>query len=310
MTIYVTENRQTFPAAFTYVGMTIVNGVENPTTPINGYVHWSAYIFGSKGLIDGGINGSAYGNPLYNGNSGWSMFQCPSIENGGLPATDMWPGTQDSGQSNDSGANVVDFQAPRMAYTVNEAICPQNYFTPSPNGFQGASRYENYVRATQISNSSQTILGTEWNQNWKIVSAQRASGGGLACKSHRPVHAFQPVGGTADDGSNTNPLNVVQIAPDLRGRKTICRVTKDQLSPNPDLSAEQAPATNFQTRLDWVGRNHGGRKIDAQGRNLRTTNFLYVDGHVETKSIYDTLSPWQWGDQFYSLSPNSDVLNQ
>ena len=48
-----------------------------------------------------------------------------------------------------------------------------------------------------------------------------------------------------------------------------------------------------------------GRSWDS-----RSTNFLYCDGHVETKNILDTLNPWQWGDQFYSLYPNNDVQNR
>jgi prepilin-type processing-associated H-X9-DG protein len=60
------------------------------------------------------------------------------------------------------------------------------------------------------------------------------------------------------------------------------------------------------TQLDWVGRNHniGDHYVDNK------TNFLYADGHVETKSILETVpknpsvgTPWEWG-QPYSLSPN------
>jgi hypothetical protein len=31
---------------------------------------------------------------------------------------------------------------------------------------------------------------------------------------------------------------------------------------------------------------------------------------VETRHILETLNPWQWGDEFYSLSPNDDVQNR
>ena len=41
--------------------------------------------------------------------------------------------------------------------------------------------------------------------------------------------------------------------------------------------------------------------------DMRTTNFLYCDGHVENKSIYDTLNPWEWGDWMYSLNPGQDI---
>jgi prepilin-type processing-associated H-X9-DG protein len=40
---------------------------------------------------------------------------------------------------------------------------------------------------------------------------------------------------------------------------------------------------------------------------MRTTNFLYCDGHVENKNIADTLTPWEWGDYMYSLVPGNDI---
>jgi prepilin-type processing-associated H-X9-DG protein len=67
------------------------------------------------------------------------------------------------------------------------------------------------------------------------------------------------------------------------------------------------PQANFTTgawspqvttsRLDWVGRNHGG------GSNFhnKKTNFLYLDGHVETKSLEATIQPFEWGEKFYSV---------
>ena len=62
-----------------------------------------------------------------------------------------------------------------------------------------------------------------------------------------------------------------------------------------------------RTRLDWVGSNHRRQGGDKYRKGL--TNFLYVDGHVETKSILDTIpkkagetSPWEWGDRHYTIS--------
>src|SRR4051794_36065052 len=39
--VYVAENKQTFPAAYMYVGQNI-NADANPT---QGYIHWSSYLF-------------------------------------------------------------------------------------------------------------------------------------------------------------------------------------------------------------------------------------------------------------------------
>src|SRR2546430_2290677 len=55
-----------------------------------------------------------------------------------------------------------------------------------------------------------------------------------------------------------------------------------------DLNDDPSAGGASSTRLDWVGRIHGdggGKKSD------RKTNFLYCDGHVETKHIRDTLQP-------------------
>ena len=61
----------------------------------------------------------------------------------------------------------------------------------------------------------------------------------------------------------------------------------------------------MRPRLDWVGRNHGLRTGIP---NKRKSNFLYVDGHVESKSIYQTLEPFEWGQEFYSLVPGDDIV--
>ena len=62
------------------------------------------------------------------------------------------------------------------------------------------------------------------------------------------------------------------------------------------------------TTLDFVGRNHGQKTVGAVGGDtrggwdLRRSNFLYLDGHVETKHVVETVYPTnQWGDEFYSL---------
>jgi prepilin-type processing-associated H-X9-DG protein len=78
------------------------------------------------------------------------------------------------------------------------------------------------------------------------------------------------------------------------------RVTVQDLDPDP------LTETTSQTRLDWVGRNHG---IKQGYPDRRLSNFLYVDGHVVTKTVYETLSPFEWGDRFFSLNPNGDMVN-
>ena len=40
----------------------------------------------------------------------------------------------------------------------------------------------------------------------------------------------------------------------------------------------------------------------VSGWDMRKSNFLYLDGHVETKNIAETVYPnYQWGEKFYDL---------
>src|SRR5258707_10782127 len=43
--IYVAENKGSYPAAYTYVGAAIVNGMQVPSAAVQGYVHWSSFIY-------------------------------------------------------------------------------------------------------------------------------------------------------------------------------------------------------------------------------------------------------------------------
>src|SRR5438552_2891435 len=75
MAQYVADNKQTFPAAYIYEGMQIKNGVQTPDAAVNGYVHWSSFLFRRT---------RNSGDPsVYKSTVGWEMFQCPSINNGG-----------------------------------------------------------------------------------------------------------------------------------------------------------------------------------------------------------------------------------
>ena len=78
-----------------------------------------------------------------------------------------------------------------------------------------------------------------------------------------------------------------------------------------DPSGDQSwNAGNIETTLNFVGRNHGQRKLgtvigpngNVNGWDLRQSNFLYLDGHVETKNIAETVQHNEWGNQFYDLT--------
>jgi len=220
------------------------------------------------------------------------MFKCPSLPNGGLPPTNPAPGNNDLGVPSDS-PGYVDYQAPRLAYTLNEALCPRNKFIV--NFQNGNQRVSQFVHAGSVQNSGGTILATEWNPDPSVVLGTGEVSGAQVCKSHRPVNGF-----TSLESAGGGYTDLVDI-PIGAG---IVRVTKSLMTPNP------LPGFTPESRLDWVGRNHGTKKLNAQGWDIRRTNFLYLDGHVETKNILETLTPWQWGNQIYSLSPNNDVINR
>ena len=279
--IYMNQYRQFFPASYTYVGQQFSGGSQTPNTPINGYVHWTSFLYS-----DGGV-----------GSTPTESFTCPSIENGGLPPTNTTPQNHD-GQPNDAGVSIIDLQAPRCAFTLNEALCPRNKWVL---GFQGAVRVYQYVNAAQLGDASHIILGTEFPQVAKLVEDVGEVSGALVCKSHRPVHGFKGL---------TGGLDMSLVPPDPYGtRPTYTRVSASDLQPDPQPGATSA------SRLDWVGRNHGTKKLQ-QGFNPGSSNFLYADGHVETKSVVDTLgipgggsgnNAFEWGDYFYSLRPNNDI---
>lgn len=272
--IYLAENKQFFPAAYIYSGQRITGNKQTPDSAVNGYIHWSSYLYGSSGSAQGVAT---------------EAFTCPNFEKGGLPPTNPAAGNLDDGQSVDN-AGAVDQQAPRCAYTVNEAIMPRNKWVI---GFQGAARAYRYVSAGKVRNSSQVILATEWNPDWRIVAdAGRSDPSSTVCKSHRPVHGFVGLGGQ---------LNMDTVAADpFGGRPTYRAVSVTDLSPDPKAGDAS------KSRLDWVGRNHGKKHAGADWDNRRS-NFLYVDGHVETKNIRETVMPFEWGQQFYSLNPNDDI---
>jgi prepilin-type processing-associated H-X9-DG protein len=287
LAIYVAQ-WQAYPAAYIYNGMRITGNVQTPDAAINGYIHWSSYIYEDKST--GGTTGlGAQNDGAYKSTDGWGAFMCPSIPDGGLPPTNPAPNMLVPGQDIDNPP-AVDFQAPRCAYTVNEAIMPRNKFVV---GFQGAQQAYKYVKAGQVKDASGTILAAEWNPDWNIVAdAGRTNPDNKVCKSHRPIHGFIGL---------TGELNMDQIAADPLGRPVVRRATVA------DLVGDPRPGTAFSTRLDWVGRVHD-KKVLKGGFDQRRTNFLYVDGHVETKSIRETLQPFQWGRKFYSL-PNMNIAD-
>ncbi len=268
--MYSVDYKGKAPASYVYDGMAISGNNQTPDKAVNGYLHWSSFLYGNK---------AKSGPEIFNTTTGWSALQCPSIDKGGLPPTNTYPDNRDAGMANDDGDGVIDKQSPRCAYTVNEAVCPRNKFVL---GFQGTMRVSNYVTMGSVKNGGSTILATEFPIDWRSVAAQGRDLDAVVCKSHRPIHGFVGIGGGTD---------MSLIAPDIFGnRATYRQCTVDDVKQGTSLLSS------------WVGRNHGRGK-DTE----KKTNFLYVDGHVETKNIYDTVKPFEWGSTFHGVSPHGDM---
>jgi prepilin-type N-terminal cleavage/methylation domain-containing protein/prepilin-type processing-associated H-X9-DG protein len=309
---YLVDYNGFYPVSYYYVGQYYTPGVANsegPGSATSGYTHWSSFIYGRKDL---GVSYPATFQSAF----GWEAFQCPSINEGGLPPAEPAAPFVDPGQTPDPAnptcvtlgpTGTPDYQAPRLAYTANEAIIGRNKWV---TGYQNTdNRFYQFVRASAVQHSAATILVTEFNQDWHVVTGlSDFDNSTYVCKSHRPVSGYTPVGGG---------INLVENNPYLPKKLAgLQRATKNMMTPYP--CAANLPAGKSVTTLDWVGRNHGSFKLGTVtgsgtsgsigGWDLRTTNFLYCDGHVENKNIVDTITPWEWGDQMYSLNYGTDFL--
>jgi len=327
---YAAENKQFLPFSYGYRGTTInpTTGVQTPTGAAYGYIHWTSLLYGST-------------QP--------DAFMCPAVANGGLPATDPLPGAFDAGQSCDtvdtgSGATVSpdnrvtaitaidgtgksvtyipDSMAARCAYTLNEGLCGRNKFTLNFQSPPSTRTYHN-VNLAQVDSQSQTILATEFVDEWGIVSgAARGNGSVAVCKSHRPTNPWVAYSGsTPTNGTDNNTaagsgvdFSIIPTTVSM-GRANLLQTWQNTSGTSFNIIADYqagnyltGASSTSQTRLDWVGRNHGYGEKPAD----KKTNFLYADGHVETKTIAETIpanaqtnSPWEWGSQFFSISPNN-----
>ncbi len=148
---YVAEYRGKLPASNFYTGLGTdpVLG-QTPTQPTQGYTHWSSFLYSRKDL--------ANSDAIFASSRGWEMFQCPSVPNGGLLPANPYGGNVDAPLSGPETAGVVDRQAPRLAYTLNEALCGRGIYQL---GFRGATLIYHFVTAAHVHHSSDIILATE-----------------------------------------------------------------------------------------------------------------------------------------------------
>ena len=160
---YLDENQGVFPPSNFYTGLTIDSNhtVQNPQTPVYGYTHWSALIKGNQWMaasdyLTNNLTPSFSAPQLaaFMSTSGWEQFQCPSLINGGLPPANTYTANNDLGLQNEAGPGIVDLQAPRLAYTVNEALCPRSRFTAHEMNVLNSPYH--FVHAGEVKQSAAT----------------------------------------------------------------------------------------------------------------------------------------------------------
>jgi prepilin-type N-terminal cleavage/methylation domain-containing protein/prepilin-type processing-associated H-X9-DG protein len=316
---YIATNHGVIPPSNFYQQLNIApdptTGVltQTPSQPVYGYVHWSALIFGRHdGVYKQGYSyevspDAPYGfDPIFNSTVGWEMFQCPSLDRGGLAPANTYASNSDTGGNESPKPGIVDQQAPRLAYTANEALCPRSRLVA---GFSGAVTPQHFVVAAKVRNSSGTILASEMWGSQTLVSTSNQAGGSTnpVSNSRRPVSGLAadecvPALASADKAYTAN----LALYPNQLQWATTVDMTASPTDKPPS-------ATSVNCSLDYIGRNHGGAKHlgsvpgpagSIGGWDLRLSNFLYLDGHVETKNVASTVYPqFQWGDRFYTEAP-------
>lgn len=256
-----------------------------------GYIHWSYFMY-SAGKVKS------------------EAFECPSLEGGGCPRTnpgpsdDSWELNQvdDSGRGGPCPDSIEDKQAPRMAYTINAAICPRNKFANTGGaGSTSQSRFNRFVVDSEIKQPGRTILVTEFHRNWRTMTQDVS--GGLLVKGHRSINPFRSLSGAGD----SYEYSVPPWTPTFVYTKGTPEDADYGLLPTDALDQQKSLLENEQL-LNVVGRHHPGGVTDKKFAG--TANYLYCDGHVDRKSIKDTLIAREWGDKYYSLTGENGVLGR
>jgi prepilin-type N-terminal cleavage/methylation domain-containing protein/prepilin-type processing-associated H-X9-DG protein len=288
--VYLAEYRGAYPASYYYAnnngwvdpfGAPFTSGAAN----FRSYVHWSWFLF-SDGAVDEGA------------------FQCPSIPNGGMPRTNPGgePRAWEAGQSDSGGvqnaenATREDRQAVRMAYVPNAAVVPRNKFTAQHAMASGGSGgvVNKWVHDREIAEGEGVILATEYAADYRLASVD-GSGGGWLCKSHRSVSPFY----NASSGFNpygAGPFSQWWVGSysdttGYRGLKTMQQFES--------MAGIVFSSGGSVLDLNACGRHHPGG--DRSGNMGGTTNFLYCDGSVQRKTLYQSMKDFEWGSKYYSL---------
>ncbi|MCC7291209.1 MAG: prepilin-type N-terminal cleavage/methylation domain-containing protein [Phycisphaerales bacterium] len=289
MAVFLGENQSKYPPAYVYPYDAAGNYDylrQDEAHPF-GYLHWSWFLYDS-------------------GKADAEAFTCPELGNGGTPRTNPGPDMRDweleGSQVDQNGSpptsTLMDKQAPRIAFSGNAAIFPRNKFTQS---LSGGPRVNQLVSDGWVKGTSGTILLAEYFQNW--IGSAVQEGGGLLSKSHRSINPFYHIGYGTDEYKA--PLNAPGfVYGDDQDQKDLYGIRKISVIKNKSglIEGSAGPETND------VGRHHpgGGEWSREYGG---TSNFLYCDSHVEKKHVIETVRNKEWGDRYYSITGDNQVLN-
>jgi prepilin-type processing-associated H-X9-DG protein len=185
---------------------------------------------------------------------------------------------------------VEDKQATRIAFTANAAIVPRNKFTVSD--YPNAVRLNQYVTDSRINKPAGTILATEFLNKWEKMSVNAS--GGKKVKSHRPISPL----------SNAVGVFIPYVTPP---EAVFWYGVRDDprfgLVPKRDLGTAALFDSPVYNRANFIGRHHPGGDDIFGG----TANGVYVDGHIERKTAYQSLKLREWGDRYWSVTGRSEV---
>lgn len=295
METFVSSNKDRYPPAYGYIrgdgGFDPSNPANQNPTSANGYAHWSYFLFSN-----GSVNEEA--------------FQCPQMENGGMPRTNWDTSTEnwESSAFTRGGSSNPDKQAELMAYTANAALIARNKFGDIPGSNQrvesaGTHTTDNVLgKAAAVSSPSQTIMIAEYADRPEIIVQN------MELKTHRPVAPVVLAGDWTLDSHNG-------VRPNRRGEGGVFHyTTSSNRSGIGDPSANELKSLyglmDFETWKDAtslyaggvstaniVGRHHPG----GDGTFGGTSNFTYADGHVKRLQVSETLAERHWGSEYITL---------
>ena len=280
--IYTGSNKGFHPPSYVYgkdregFGWTLDMQRDSHPSPINGYIHWSYALFD-------------------NGEIPQDAFESPAVTSRGAPRTNPGPDQEnwEPEQVNALGQPVgavapIDRQVPRLAFAANAAIMPRNKFN-----VPGSQRKAMLVKEHKVQRPSDTILFTEFKDtaNWRSLSDPGQDGDNVI-KSHRPITPFYGLSAGSEVFDEPSRFNIPRYAypdPEEFG-EVLSTISNDQIG----LIIGQGGSNSS---LEAVGDAYNGK-----------TNFGFIDGHVELDELINTLRERKWGERFYSMSGNNEVV--